>query len=380
MIIGMSVPQIIKNLKETKRLCGKSIIGQISEIYHLRLGKGKLSAKEYYDYRLFDSAFTFEHKKTFVGAWAKGDVYMAQDPQWYGVGNDKALSYLLLQSFGLPVPPLKAIYQTRRFHPGVRLLKTPEDFENWLRDAGNYPFFAKPVAGAFGLDSCYGEAFDPATDSIVTISGEHLPVSDFVKRRGGKDVGGLLLQDIITPHPDITTRIGRRVATARIVTIASDEDIRIHRAAFRIPVGRNVTDNFNLGAGGNGFANIDIETGTLSEMYVGLGLSLQKTDKHVDTGETIKGFQLPDWQRALDIVRLGQSALFGLPILGWDIAFTPTGPVVVEFNTHPGYAMLQASGSGFADAEFRRFFPASPEECRKKYPHILIGTGGRPRY
>lgn len=380
MITGMNFPEIIWNLKETKKRSGRSIIDQILEISKLRLGDGKISVKEYFDYRLFDSSLTPENKRSFMGAWAKGDVYMAQDPQWYGIGNDKALSYLFLESCGLPTAPLKAIYQARRFHPGVTLLKTPTDFEAWLRDADNYPFFAKPSAGAFGLDSCYAEAFDPVTDSIVTINGEHLPVQAFVEQRRGKDVGGLLLQHIITPHPDVAACIGRRVATARIVTLASDEEIRIHRAAFRIPVGRNVTDNFNLGAGGNGFANIDIETGTLSEMYVGLGLSLQRTDTHADTGATIKGFTLPDWQRALEIVRLGQSALFGLPILGWDIAFTPAGPIVVEFNTHPGYAMLQASGSGFVDEDFRRFFPASPKECSKRYPHIFIGTGARRRY
>ncbi len=378
MILGSSVQDILRNAQIAKKQTGKSIISQIREIIDCRVGAGKLSAKEYFDYRVFESSA--KNKNSFAGAWAKGVVYQAQDPQWCGIGNDKLLSYLFLKSFNIPIPSTKAVYEKRRHYPGAVSIKTVEEMENWLRQESNYPFFSKPSAGAFGFGSCCAISWNSQDDAIETINGNQIPVPEFARSNWSKHLGGLIFQDVVEPHPDLTKLVGRRVATARIITMEADGETRIHRAAFRIPVGKNFTDNFNLGTGGNGFANIDIDTGILGEMYEGLGLTLRKTKTHADTGQTIAGFQLPYWKEAVDIVKLGQQALFGLPYLGWDVAFTADGPIVIEFNTHPGYAILQATGQPLMDDAFQQYFPLDRLESRKRYPHIDIGTGSwRPR-
>ncbi|MEA3538807.1 MAG: sugar-transfer associated ATP-grasp domain-containing protein [Pseudomonadota bacterium] len=373
MFLGISLTDLFRNTHIAKKQTGKSQLAQIKEIIRCRRGPGKVSAKEYFDYRLFELNPSQHH--TFAGVWAKGVVYQAQDPQWCGIGNDKLLAYAFLKTFGLPIPVTKAVYESRRYYPGVALISTVEDMEDWLRQKDNYPFFSKPSAGAFGMGSCCGVSWNEKTDSIVTVTGEEIPVKTFALDNWNKHLGGLIFQDVIEPDPALVRLFGRRVATARIITMAAEGETRVHRAAFRIPVGKNFTDNFNLGTGGNGFAEIDIETGTLGDMYEGLGLTLRRTQTHLDTGERITGFQLPHWNEALDIVKLGQQALFGLPILGWDIAFTVNGPVVVEFNTHPGYALLQATGRGLMDDVFLQYFPMDPLENRKRYQHIIIGTG-----
>lgn len=377
MLLELPVREIIKRARMAKAQTGRPVAAQIIDIARLRAGPGKLSAKEYFDYRLFDPSLPIDEKYRFAGKWIKGVVYQAQDQQWTGLGNDKLLAYLFLGAIGLQTPPVRAVYDGRRYYPGVDLLDTPAALTAWLREPANYPFFAKPAAGAFGADSCFATEYDKSTDSIVTINGARIPVEEFAGQNWNRHLGGLILQHVIALHPDLVDRIGNRVGTARIFTMQTPDGPRIHRAVFRIPTGANFTDNFNLGSSGNGFAIIDPATGVMTDVYKGIGLSLQRIDSHVDTGKKLEGFKLPHWDRAVSAVLLGQRALRGLPLLGWDIALTEAGPVVVEFNTHPGYAILQAVGKGLMDPTFMANFPADPVESRRLHPHLNIGTGDR---
>lgn len=380
MILGISTLDFLRKSNKAKKQYGKSQLKQFIEIFKLRKGPGKLSGREYYDYRLFEKRFSNSRQKTFAGTWIRNDVWKFQDPQWCGVGSDKLLSYLVLDALGLPIAPVKAIYGAPRYYPNAKILKSSADLLAFLRKNENYPFFSKPSAGAFGRNTCYAKNYDESSDSIFIPNGKNIRAEEFRSIKLPNELGGYLFQEIIKPHSNLSNCIGERVATARIITMRTETGVRIHRAAFRIPVGNNITDNFNLGSGGNGFSDIDIETGKLGKMHVGLGLSLRSLTEHPDTKQSVEGFHLPHWNRVLDVIKLGQEYLFGLPAVGWDIAFTETGPVIVEFNTNPGYALLQATGRGFIDEEFRKCFPADPAALRKLYPHIEIGIpSGRKR-
>jgi hypothetical protein len=375
MLLDMSAAEILSSARQAKAQSGRSILRQLADIVRLRRGPGKLTAREYFDYRLFEPALSDDERSTFVGRWARADVYQAQDAQWTGLGNDKLLGYLFLEANGIATPPVKAVYHESRFYPGVALLNTPQRFETWLRDPGNYPFFAKPSAGFWGRDATYAIELDAKADAIMAFGGKRISIPDYTRKNWRRHLGGLIVQEVIRPHPELVERIGNRVATARVLTMRTDDGPRIHRAVYRVPVGANFTDNFNLGSSGNGFASIDVASGTLTALYTGIGLSRRQIDRHLDTGKTLLGYQLPHWQRAVEMVKLGQQALLGLPLLGWDVAFTAAGPLIVEFNTYAGYALLQATGEGLIDREFRRNFPADLAETRRRYPTLEIGAG-----
>jgi len=47
---------------------GKGVWSQLSEIWRLRFGRGKLDPKEYYYYRLYDDeAYSYKEKQQFLG-------------------------------------------------------------------------------------------------------------------------------------------------------------------------------------------------------------------------------------------------------------------------------------------------------------------------
>jgi hypothetical protein len=74
---------------------------------------------------------------------------------------------------------------------------------------------------------------------------------------------------------------------------------------------------------------------------------------HPDSGEAFHGIKLPFRQETFSLLK-GIAILFpGCEIIGWDIALTPDGPVIVEGNWNAGLRFPQMSmKKGLATALF----------------------------
>ena len=55
-------------------------------------------------------------------------------------------------------------------------------------------------------------------------------------------------------------------------------------------------------------------------------------ETHPDTGEAFDGVVLPDWADARRMVCAAAKQFLPVRTLGWDVAFTPGGPIIVEGN------------------------------------------------
>ena len=55
----------------------------------------------------------------------------------------------------------------------------------------------------------------------------------------------------------------------------------------------------------------------------------------------VRGYQLPDWEETLELCRQAAAAVPEIGFIGWDIAFTPDGPVICEGNVFPGVVNWQ---------------------------------------
>ncbi len=53
---------------------------------------------------------------------------------------------------------------------------------------------------------------------------------------------------------------------------------------------------------------------------------------HPDSGVVFDGFVVPRFFEAVDLVKACHSLLPGLHSIGWDVAVTPEGPVLLEGN------------------------------------------------
>lgn len=173
-----------------------------------------------------------------------------------------------------------------------------------------------------------------------------------------------LLQRALGNHPALTPVSGGALCTARIVTARPPDGApEITAAAFRTGIGGSSTDN--LHRGGIAVA-IDRETGRLrSAVQVHPELHVLAFERHPDTDVPFAGFQLPFWAEARALVLRAHALLPRLAIVGWDVAFTPDGPVIVEGNFAPEPRLSQAPGGDalglsnhvrWIDAQLRRSY------------------------
>ena len=57
-----------------------------------------------------------------------------------------------------------------------------------------------------------------------------------------------------------------------------------------------------------------------------------RNEKHPITGDIFEGYQLPYWKEVIELVKTSHKAIIGLQSIGWDVAITPSGPVLIEGN------------------------------------------------
>lgn len=155
----------------------------------------------------------------------------------------------------------------------------------------------------------------------------------------------LVVQPRVRPaHPLGAIMSAHGLGTVRAVTWLEGDRPRLLVACLRIPVGERDADNFLHGASGNLVAAIDPANGRLTRV---LGSrrrdwpDIVEFERHPDTGRRIAGFVLPQWSALLDLVTAAQRVFPGLPSIGWDVAITEQGPLLIEGNGRYDVDILQ---------------------------------------
>lgn len=102
--------------------------------------------------------------------------------------------------------------------------------------------------------------------------------------------------------------------------------------AFKVGTGAGGADNYRVGETGNGVAYVDLDTGLLGPALVPRPGRLGPIPASELDGHPIEGRPMPLLAECLDLVTRHAHAFLPMRTLGWDIALTARGPVVVEVN------------------------------------------------
>ena len=84
---------------------------------------------------------------------------------------------------------------------------------------------------------------------------------------------------------------------------------------------------------------VDEKTGTVGNNAVDKNKKAYAV--HPVSGATIAGFVFPDWEEAMRVVCRAAKEVPQVGYVGWDVAFTPNGPCLVEGNDFPGHDIYQ---------------------------------------
>lgn len=170
------------------------------------------------------------------------------------------------------------------------------------------------------------------------------------------DYRRFLMEGFIEPADEIRALNPDSVNTVRIIAYNNGETTSIRSASMRIGRAGSFVDN--AGAGGITVA-IDRETGVIDSD--GCDEKGFRYEKHPDTGITFKGYQLPDWDKALEVVYSVADKIEGAKYVGWDLACTSEHKwVIVEANGKTGFFGAQAPHDWGRRKEFLNTIGADP--------------------
>ena len=127
------------------------------------------------------------------------------------------------------------------------------------------------------------------------------------------------------------------VNTCRIFTLKKKNgDVVVWCGTLRTGGGDSIVDN---GFMGGVFAEIDPETGVIFTDGITERGVVHKA--HPDTGKVFKGFQIPEWESLRETVTAMAKVLPDIHDVGWDLALSDKGWVMVEGNAQAQIILSQ---------------------------------------
>ena len=138
----------------------------------------------------------------------------------------------------------------------------------------------------------------------------------------------VLVQRELVQHPDLAKMNPSSVNTYRLYSILGKDGVTtVYSSVFRVGVGNTKVDNY---ASGGLSVGID-ENGVLRSD--GFNKAGKKLLVHPTSGITFLGFQLPSYDKAVELVKHAHPMLAHFRSVSWDIAITEDGnPVLIEAN------------------------------------------------
>ncbi len=146
----------------------------------------------------------------------------------------------------------------------------------------------------------------------------------------------LIVEEYVKQHQEIKKLYPYSVNTLRIVTVKKDSVLSIVFACMRLGNGKDNVDNLNHG----GIAVIiDDSKGEL--IGVGADRNNNAYKAHPVTGIVFEGFKIPYFKEAVRMIEEASVLIPNLNYVGWDIAITEDGPLIIEANHFPGHDIYQ---------------------------------------
>lgn len=154
--------------------------------------------------------------------------------------------------------------------------------------------------------------------------------------------GPFIVEELINQSEIMASFHKESVNTIRIPTVLCNDGVHIINPCFRMGRGNSIVDN--AGSGGI-FAAVDKETGIVYSKAVS-EYGDEEYIKHPDSQKIIIGFQIPDWQQLIEIVKDAATVLPEMRYVAWDFAHTDKGWVLVEANGSGQFIIQMADKIG----------------------------------
>lgn len=214
--------------------------------------------------------------------------------------------------------------------------------------------FIKPSDGALGK----GCAVLQLKEEKLFINGEittTAKICDFLTEP-------MLIEEYVQSIAELELFHPTSLNTLRLITMRRpDGELYLDRAVIRMGIGGSKIDNWSAG----GVCVKVNHDGTLDKYGHFKDISLPPCTAHPDTNITFEGFTIPQFDKAVQLVLKAHAKVKRINGMGWDIAITPRGPVVIEMN--PFFMLFQTPCGPLRKLIYERYL----EQARKSLKIML---------
>jgi hypothetical protein len=147
-----------------------------------------------------------------------------------------------------------------------------------------------------------------------------------------------ITDDLRENHDELNRLYPKSVNTMRMFTFVKDGKGHFLQAILKIGNG-GVVDNFSSG----GMYTFTDDEGVVDVPAIDKA-DIQYT-VHPITGTDIIGFRVPMFREAVKLVERAAEVIPQIAYVGWDVAISDKGPVIIEGNSFPGVFQRRASFS-----------------------------------
>jgi hypothetical protein len=269
---------------------------------------------------------------------SKGEMCRVQarlNPRsWEWVLSDKGIFFRFAAASGLPVPRLLGVFDRERggWSFTGRVLRTEDAWADFFLRECPSDVVTKPGRSSYGKGV---RVFRRQGDVLVDGEGVGWTPEALVGALKADPNPSHVIQERVFNHENLAVLSGGPgLQTVRVVTyVMRSGEPAVLAAFFRSVVGCNWIDNHVHGGTGNLMVDLDHHTGIMlkaQRQFPGRGFI--EVTRHPDTGRVLAGERIPMWDEVLDLARRSARAVAPVRTVGWDIAVTPTGPVLLEGN------------------------------------------------
>ena len=305
-IFGMKYKSFFNTIKEVHKKTGKSQISIFFDILNcaIKYGAG------HNDYKMFDFYnMKPENRDTYLTRFrSKKIVEYLNDPKYRDIINDKSLFNEKYKDF----------LGRKTINANTATL---DEFTSFINE--HQTVFCKPPTG----DS--GKGIEKLSLSDFS------SVEEFFNYVKGKGI--TVIESIIVQHPDLAKVNPYAVNCMRLVTIVRDDKtVDVAHAVIKFGCSTSFVDNMGFGAVS---APIDLKTGQISQNAE--TCKREVFEKHPISGITFKGFQIPLFDDAIELVKKAALVIPEIRQIGWDVCISENGPAIIEGNDWSDYMFWQ---------------------------------------
>ncbi|MBK8163471.1 MAG: hypothetical protein IPK65_10110 [Gammaproteobacteria bacterium] len=332
--------QRIKKLKAllVKASDHKSYPRQIYEIIQHKLVIN-VNPIDYYLNEFYREGKTLEEKSRYVILGGSRYWPYENTPFKFTITlSNKYIQKTLLKGFNLPTPAILAIVGDDH------AIKTRDQLNDFL-DANEQDIVIKPVSGAQGKNILVATK----KEKQYFLADRPVTYDDLWGHLKGNLKNDYLIEEKVNNHPSMARINPSCLNTYRVITIKTNDN-KWHFAACSAKFGQGGSFVDNAMSGGI-LVGLD-HNGISTNAYD--ALRNQNITHHPDTGACLTGIRFEGYQQVKELALHASEKFFFMGTIGWDIAYTDKGAMIIEGNTSYSGQLMQSGRDGMITDEIAK--------------------------